>query len=194
LPLTRLGSLILLLTWLCLGAGHALAAPEGKAKPDAPREADKRQVVSDILAAKEDPAATIRLIETRIKELEGASDAETAKRLTELYRKALSNLEVMRNQEAKAAALAQTLENAPTEIQRLRKEIEVLQAQAEDKPRGPQRTISRSRNSNSNSPRRAADEAALTARLGRVGQKPLGLAPRPGRGPPGHAGYPQGPG
>jgi potassium efflux system protein len=167
LPLTRLGSLILLLTWLCLGAGHALAAPEGKAKPDAPREADKRQVVSDILAAKEDPAATIRLIETRIKELEGASDAETAKRLTELYRKALSNLEVMRNQEAKAAALAQTLENAPTEIQRLRKEIEVLRAQAEDKPRAPRDDIPTAELEQQLT-QTGADEAALTARLGEL--------------------------
>ena len=59
MPLTRLGSLILLLTWLCLGAGHALAAPEVKAKPHAPRGADKRQVVSDILAAEGPPAPTM---------------------------------------------------------------------------------------------------------------------------------------
>ncbi|MBP6735464.1 MAG: hypothetical protein KAX51_10480, partial [Chromatiaceae bacterium] len=77
MPLMRLGSLIFLLAWLCLGAGHALAATEAKPKPDAAREEDKRQVVSDILDAKEDPEVTIRLIETRIKELEGASDADT---------------------------------------------------------------------------------------------------------------------
>ncbi len=167
MPLTRLGSLILLLAWLCLGAGHALAATEGKSQSDAAREEDKRQVVSDILAAKEDPAVTIRLIETRIKELEGASDADTAKRLTELYRKALSNMEVMRNQEAKSAALAQTLENAPTEIQRLRKEIEVLRAQAEDQPKAPREDIPIAELEQQLT-QAGADEAALTARLGEL--------------------------
>ncbi len=167
MSLARLSSLLSLLAWLCLSASQSLAVPETKSKTGASPAGDKRQVVSDIVEAKEDPAVTIRLIETRIKELEGASDADTAKRLTELYRKALSNMEVMRNQEAKSAALAQTLESAPTEIQRLRKEIEILRAHAEDKPETPKDGIPTSELEQQLT-QAGADEAALTARLGEL--------------------------
>ena len=167
MPLTRLGSLLLLLAWLCLGAGHYPGRDRGQVQTRRRSGGGQAQVVSDILAAKEDPAVTIRLIETRIKELEGASDADTAKRLTEIYRKALSNMEVMRNQEAKSAALAQTLENAPTEIQRLRKEIEVLRAQAEDQPKAPREDIPIAELEQLLT-QAGADEAALTARLGEL--------------------------
>lgn len=160
----RLTPSLFLLTWLCLISGQALAISETKSKADTAREGDKPQVVSDIIEAKEDPAVTIRLIETRIKELEGASDADSAKRLTELYRKALSNMEVMRNQEAKSAALAQTLENAPTEIQRLRKDIETLRAHAEDKPPAPKGEVPIS-DLEQQLTQAGAEEAALTARL-----------------------------
>ena len=76
-------------------------------------------------------------------------------------------MEVMRNQEAKSAALAQTLENAPTEIQRLRKEIQALQAQAEDKPAAPKDDVPITELEQQLT-QAGADEAALTARLGEL--------------------------
>jgi len=134
LSLTRASLLVLFLAGLCLGTGLALAEPQTSSKADGAKGEETQTL--DIVGAKLDPAITIRFLETRIKELESASDleAETAKRLTELYRKALSNMEAVRSQEAKSAAFAQSLETAPAEILRLRGEIETLQVQAEEKP------------------------------------------------------------
>jgi len=133
--LSRFSSLILLVLCLGLNSGLGLAQPEAKAKT-APARDDKKEVpLVTTLDAKGDPADTIRFIETRLKELESVSgtEAEAAKRLAELYRKSLSNLEAVRTQEAKSNAFAKTLETAPVDLQRLREEILALQAKAEEK-------------------------------------------------------------
>ena len=175
---------------LLLALSTAGAQPTASSPSDPGKGGDARPTSAETLDAKGDPAATVRFVESRIKELESASgaDAEAAKRLIELYRKVLSNLEAVRNQDAKSAALTQTLETAPMEIQRLRKEIENLQVKAEVKPAPPSAAAAIT-DIEQQLIKEVADEAAH-----RSGQNPPGLASRPGRGPPGHAGYPQDPG
>lgn len=136
MPSFRFCLLTPLLLCLVLSPGLGLAQSETKAKADPPKEDKKEATVVATLDAKVDPADTIRLIETRLKELASVSgtEAEAAKRIAELYRKALSNLEAVRTQEAKSNAFAKTLETAPADLQRLRGEILALQAKAEEKP------------------------------------------------------------
>lgn len=136
----RLGTLCLLLLSIHANAWPASTPAADTVRPDPNGTEEKQEVKAPSnLDAKADPADTVRLIETRIKELESASgiDTETSKRLIELYRKSLSNLEAVRTQEAKSAAFANSLETAPAEIQNLREEILALQAGAEEMPPPP---------------------------------------------------------
>lgn len=151
---------------LLLALSTAGAQPTASSPSDPGKGGDARPTSAETLDAKGDPAATVRFVESRIKELESASgaDAEAAKRLIELYRKVLSNLEAVRNQDAKSAALTQTLETAPMEIQRLRKEIENLQVKAEVKPAPPSAAAAIT-DIEQQLIKEVADEAALTARL-----------------------------
>lgn len=162
-PIRHFATLSLL---LALTLGAAQAQPPAPAQTDPGKGDDKRPASAEIVSGIGDPTATVRFVESRIKELESASgaDAETAKRLIELYRKVLSNLEAVRNQETKSAALSQTLESAPVEIQRLRTEIEDLQAKAEVKPVPPPPTAAIA-DIEQQLIKEAADEAARTARL-----------------------------
>lgn len=163
MPPIRLLAILPILVTLALIAPPAQPATD---QPDPVKADDKRQPGAESLDVKGDPAATVRFLESRIKEQESASgaDAEAAKRLVEQYRKALSNLEAVRNQEAKSSSLAQTVETAPAEIQRLRKEVENLQTKAEAKPASPppEATIA---DLEQQLVKEVADEAALSAKL-----------------------------
>jgi len=83
-----------------------------------------------------DSSVTAGVLESRIKEVEASSDLDEAvkTRLTELYRKALSNLESIRSYDAKAAVYAQSLKTAPSETQQLREAIKKIQETAGEEP------------------------------------------------------------
>jgi potassium efflux system protein len=90
----------------------------------------------DPTAAISASTVTVELLETRLKELESASDLDEARkgRLAELYRKAQSSLESARAYDAKAAVYAGTLNEAPGKLAELREKIDSLQARVDQEP------------------------------------------------------------
>ena len=110
----------------------ALACVQARAATKYPTPSGQAQSTA-ILAETEGTAVTSSLLESKLKEVEAATDLDEAAKgkLTEQYRKALSNLESKKSHEAKAAAFAKALEEAPAETARLREDI----ASAPDQPR-----------------------------------------------------------
>ncbi len=121
----RLG-LALLLAGLW-STGHSQTPPAGSEQ--SPPGADVR------LDAPAATALTAKLLETKLKEVQAATDLDeaTKTKLAEFYRKALSNLEAANSFEAKAAAYSQSLETAPPQTAQIRKDLDAAQA-TEEKP------------------------------------------------------------
>jgi len=86
------------------------------------------------------PTVTSGLLDSKLKEVEAATDLDDASKakLTELYRKALSNIEARKSYDAKAAAYAKSLEDAPTETARLHAETESKAAPTDTQPVPPE--------------------------------------------------------
>ena len=110
----------------------ALACVQAHAATKYPTASGQAQSAA-ILADTEGTSVTSSLLESKLKEVEAATDLDEAAKgkLTEQYRKALSNLESKKSYEANAAAFAKALEEAPAETARLREDI----ASAPDQPR-----------------------------------------------------------
>lgn len=117
-PLVRLRarslacSLALFAALACTQANAATGEPGGSA----------RGTSQSAMADAEGAAVTASLLESKLKEVAATTDLDEAAkgRLTEQYRKALSNLEAKKSYEAKAAAFAKALVEAPAEAARLR--------------------------------------------------------------------------
>jgi len=79
---------------------------------------------------------TPELLEKKIAEVAAAKDPDAAAqaKLTELYRKALSNLEAARTHETEARAYIQALETAPGQTQELRRQLEASTSEPESEP------------------------------------------------------------
>ena len=94
----------------------ALACVQAHAATKYPTASGQAQSAA-ILADTEGTSVTSSLLESKLKEVEAATDLDEAAKgkLTEQYRKALSNLEAKKSYEAKAAAFAKALEEAPAE-------------------------------------------------------------------------------
>jgi potassium-dependent mechanosensitive channel len=116
----------------CLALLASLACVPAHALDKNPGASSRGQQPSAISDA-EGAAVTPSLIETKLKEAEAATDLDEATKgkLAEQYRKILSNLEAKKSYEAKAAAFARALEEAPEETARLRADI----ANAPDQPK-----------------------------------------------------------
>ncbi len=70
-------------------------------------------------------AVTLELLRSQLEGLESSSDIDDTTKATavEMYRKAISNLEIARSQEQAAARFKAEIESAPTETRRLREEL-----------------------------------------------------------------------
>ncbi|WP_200280235.1 mechanosensitive ion channel domain-containing protein [Rhabdochromatium marinum] len=79
---------------------------------------------------------TVALLQSKLKEVEsdGTLDEETAKRLAELYRKTLSNLEEIKAHEAQTQGYLEAIATAPDDIQALKRDLQTLSQQAPTQP------------------------------------------------------------
>ncbi|WP_338113751.1 mechanosensitive ion channel domain-containing protein [Thiococcus pfennigii] len=110
----------LLLAWL---AGAALLGVFASVALAAPQD-------SVTLTARPDAGVSVAQIESKIKEVESATDLDdaTKAKVQELLQRAISNLQVADDHEAKAQAYAEALTMAPAETARIRKEIAAAEA------------------------------------------------------------------
>jgi len=128
----RIGFSLLLLLSLAIGE-RGTAAPRHPEEASPPSEPAASSIGADATVK---TAVTPEFLETKLKELEAASDIEeTVKnRLAEQYRKALSDLEAVRSLEAKTAAFKQAIESAPNETEAIRKALSDREAEAPAEP------------------------------------------------------------
>jgi potassium efflux system protein len=141
------GIRLLMLTLLLLAAGFhmpSFAADSGEATPSV----DKK------------------LLESKIKEVEATSgiDAPTKEKLTELYRKALTNLEKMHSFAKDAASFLEARDTAPVTTEKLRKELQKKQSIVPEKTLKLSQKISL-QELDQRLQKEKADLAAINARL-----------------------------
>jgi len=119
----------------CLALVAALVGTEAQGAAPEQSSPGREKSVSSVADA-EGTAVTASLIETKLKEADASTDLDEATKgkLTEQYRKVLSNLEAKKSYEAKAGEFAKALEEAPGETARLRAQVAGVPEQPRPEP------------------------------------------------------------
>jgi potassium efflux system protein len=128
----QIGLSLLLLLSLTIGERGA-AAPRPSQDASRPSDPPPSSIGMDATVKS---AVTPEFLQSKLKELEAASDLEeTVKnRLAEQYRKALSDLEAVRSLDAKTASFKEAVESAPKQTEAIRKALAAGEAEAPMEP------------------------------------------------------------